>query len=102
MRLNLDRTTLFTQTLTPVSVTGSSSASQNFTVAGLKVGDIILSAIPLAVDAGVLVTGGIVVTANTMPLTFINAGSTGTPASQKYTILVVRPDERATLSPNFI
>jgi len=84
-------------TLDPAAVSAATSAEQTFTVAGLKVGDMVLVSKPTA-TAGVGIVNARVSAADTLALTFMNAtaGSVN-PASETYTITVIRI-ERQTAS----
>jgi len=81
-------------TLSPVLVAANTIAAQSVTVAGVKVGDFILSVTKPTEQAGLSLVGAARVTAdNTVSLNFANdtgAGITPT-ASQSYTFLVWRP-----------
>ena len=78
------------QSLTPVSVAAATCAEQNFTVAGLQVGDFVDVA-PPGITAGVAPIIARVSAANTLTVTFVNptAGAL-TPAAGVYQIQVTR------------
>jgi hypothetical protein len=79
-----------TQTLTPVAVGAATCAEQNFTVAGLQVGDFV-DITPPSITAGVAPVCSRVSAANTLTVTFCNptAGSL-TPPSGTYRLQVMR------------
>lgn len=92
-RGNLQSTLLLSATLTPVSVNGTTSAEQTFTVNGLLVGDQI-SAISLQAAWTVLVdiVNSRVSANNTLALSFQNTtGGALTPPAGTYLIEVNRP-----------
>lgn len=80
-------------TLTPASVAANITAEQSFTVPGLQTGDIVQVSKP-TVQAGLIVAGARVATANTLGLTFGNLTATAiTPtAGEIYSIEVNRPE----------
>jgi hypothetical protein len=86
---------LIKASLTPVEVATITSAEQNFTVAGLKVGDMV-QVNPPGLTAGASLSGARVSAANTLTLTFVNptAGNV-TPLAGVYTIQVFRPEGAA-------
>lgn len=82
---------LLTATLTPAEVATITTAEQTFTVAGLKVGDLVHVCSPSHV-AGVALANARVSAANTLALTFVNPTAGGvTPAAGAYLISVNRP-----------
>lgn len=86
---------LIKASLTPVGVNTITSAEQTFTVAGLKVGDMV-QVNPPGLTAGASLSGARVSAANTLALTFVNptVGSV-TPLAGVYTIQVFRPEGQA-------
>lgn len=69
------------------------TSTQNVTVAGLQVGDMVLVQKTTA-QTGLMINGvSYVTTANTLPVTFVNPTAAGiTPtASDTYSLLVIRP-----------
>jgi len=78
------------QSLTPVSVGAATCAEQNFTVAGLLVGDFV-DVTPPSITAGVAAATARVSAANTLTVTFVNptAGAL-VPAAGVYQIQVTR------------
>lgn len=87
-------------TLTPVSVNANTSAEQNFTVAGLQVGDFVDVALSGLQTAGIGIANARVSAANTLTLLFQNSTAGAlTPAAGQYVINVTRP-ENLPLPPN--
>jgi len=78
------------KSLTPVAVGAATCAEQDFTVAGLKVGDFV-DVSPPSITAGVAPICARVSAANTLTVTFVNptAGSL-TPAAGVYQIQLCR------------
>lgn len=84
----------------PLQITNSFTAvatittsTQNVTVAGLQVGDMVLIQ-KLTAQTGLMMNGvSYVTTANTLPVTFVNptAGSITPTASDTYNLTVIRP-----------
>ena len=103
-RLNLDRTALFTVTLSPAAVAMNTTAQQTFTVNGLKTTDFITECSKPTLQAGICVLSASVTAANTLGITFVNvtSGSITPTANEAYTVYAIRSDERATTSPIFI
>lgn len=92
--LHEDRYGVLTQSLTPAgTAAGPLTASQTFTVQGLKTTDQILHVSPPSTTASLAIVGHRVSAANTLQLTFGNF-STGplTSASGTYTITVFRAE----------
>ncbi len=79
-------------TLTPSSVAATTSAEQSFTIAGLQTNDVVdIATLNGVQTAGVGIANVRVSAANTLGLTFSNAGTTTvTPAAGQYIINVVR------------
>ncbi len=77
------------------------TSTQNVTVSGLEVGDMVFVQ-KLTAQTGLL-TGGVsyVSTANTLPVTFVNptAGSITPTASDTYSLLIFRPNYYLTTLP---
>ncbi len=63
-----------TAVLTPAAVATSTTVEQQFTVAGLRVGEVVAVSKP-ARTAGIDIVGARVVAANTLGITFLNAGA---------------------------
>lgn len=85
-------------TLSPTIVAQNTTAEQTFTINGLKINDVIVTINKPTVQAGLSVDGWRVTAANTIGILFgNNTGSGITPtASEKYTIVVMRPDSLET------
>lgn len=80
-------------TLNPVSVAANTTAEQTFTVQGLRVGDQVLAVNKPSATAGAGIVNHRVSAANTLAITFSNnTGSGIDPASEVYTVVIVRPD----------
>lgn len=74
------------------SKSANTSAEQDVTVTGVKVGDMVFVSKPSA-SAGLVIGNARVKAADTISITFGNlTGSPIDPSSETYTLLVVRPD----------
>jgi hypothetical protein len=83
---------LIKATLTPAEVATITSAEEEFTVTGLKVGDQV-QVNPPGLTAGASLSGARVSAANKLALTFVNPTAGGvTPLAGVYTIQVFRPE----------
>lgn len=84
---------LIQPSLTPVAVSGSTAAEQNFTVQGLIVGDVLDVNCNIAQTAGITIGNVRVPSINTMTIEFANstAGSL-TPVAGAYNVNITRPE----------
>lgn len=83
---------ILSTTINPASVAAATTAEQTFTVAGLKLNDIVYVTKP-TVTAGLGIAGARVSAADTLAIAFVNA--TASPidaASETYTVTVLRPE----------
>lgn len=97
-QIHEDRYGVVQVTLTPAgTAAGPLTASQDFTVKGLKTTDMILSVVPPSTTAGLAVVRGWVSAADTLQVVFGNF-STGalTSASGTYNVFVFRPEAART------
>lgn len=82
---------LVTESLTPTSITAATTASQTFTLPGLKVTDFVDVGGP-APTAGTGIVGSRCSAANTLQIDFINTtAGTLTPVAGAYGITISRP-----------
>lgn len=78
--------------LAPAQVAATTSAEQTFTVPGLLPTDVVFVNKP-SLTANIGVGNCRVSAANTLAITFVNANAAATtPATETYTIFVLRPD----------
>ncbi len=86
-------------TLSPAQVSANPTAEQTFTVNGVQANDVVLSINKPTAQAGLGIVGWRVSAANTVGITFSNNTGGGiTPtASQAYKIVVIRPENGASL-----
>lgn len=91
--LNEDRFGVLTLTIDPAAVATITTAEQNFTVPGLKVGDFVALNKP-SLTAGLGIANVRVSAANTLSVTFVNptAGSIDA-ASETYLLFWFRPEK---------
>jgi hypothetical protein len=83
----------FSVTFDPASVSSATSAEQDITVQGVKVGDIVLAVNKPSATAGVGIVNARVKAANTVSLTYMNATAGAVdPASEVYTFIIARPE----------
>lgn len=81
-----------TFTYDPASIGAATTAAQNVTVPGLKVGDIVVVQKP-SLTAGVGIAGARVSAADTLTVTWVNATAGAVdPASETYTLFWFRPE----------
>lgn len=82
---------LLAPTLSPASVAANTTASQTFTITGLRIGDFVSVNKPTT-QAGLGIVNAVVSAANTLAIAFAN--TTGSPivptASEVYNLLIVR------------
>jgi hypothetical protein len=80
-------------TFDPAAVSTITTAEQDVTVPGVKVGDVVVSVNKPSLTAGVGICNARVKAADTVSLQFVNptAGSVN-PASEAYTIVIGRPE----------
>ena len=101
VQMHEDRYGVVAVSLTPAGTAlGPLTASQTFTVQGLRTSDQILRVTPPSTTAGLAIVGAAVSAADTLQITFGNF-STGplTSASGTYTVFVFRPEAaRASVS----
>ena len=84
---------LIQPTLTPVSVAGSTSVEQSFTIQGLQLGDVVDVNCNVAQTAGIGIVNVRVSANNTLAIQFANStGGALTPAAGIYNINVIRPE----------
>lgn len=90
---NLISTFALTVVFDPASVATITTAEQDVTVKGVKVGDIVLAVNKPSLTAGVGIVNARVKAADTVSLQFVNptAGSVD-PASETYTFVIGRPE----------
>lgn len=90
---NLVGTFAFTTVFDPASVATITTAEQDITVPGVKVGDIVLAVSKPSLTAGLGMCNARVKSANTISLQFVNptAGAIDA-ASETYTIVIARPE----------
>ena len=83
-------------TFDPSAVSTITTAEQDVTVTGVKVGDIVMAVNKPSLTAGVGICNARVKAADTISLQFVNptAGSVN-PASEVYTIVIARPESVA-------
>lgn len=88
---NIESMAVVTITIDVASVSANTSAEQDFTVPGLRVGDMVFVNKP-SVSAGLVVGNARVKQANTLSLTFGNStGGAVNPAAETYLLAVFRP-----------
>lgn len=94
---NVNKQSVISVLLSPAAVSANTSAEQTFTVNGLAVGDNVNINKPTA-QAGLGIVGARVSAANTLAITFGNftAASITPTASERYSVLVSRPDSTIT------
>lgn len=82
-----------TKTFDPAAVATITTAEQDVTIVGVKVGDIVIAVNKPSLTAGVGIVNARVKAADTVSLTFVNptAGSVD-PASETYTFVIARPE----------
>jgi hypothetical protein len=80
-------------TFDPAAVATITTAEQNVTVTGVKVGDIVIAVNKPTLTAGVGIVNARVSAADTVSVQFVNptAGSVN-PASETYTFVIARPE----------
>jgi len=90
-------------TFDPAAVATITTAEQDVTVTGVKVGDIVLAVNKPTLTAGVGIVNARVKAADTVSLQYVNptAGSVN-PASEVYTIVLVRPEVGAGTLPSVV
>ena len=99
VQLNEDKTYVVSKSLDVASVAANTTAEQDFTVTGLKVGDFVTVSKP-ALSAGLGVVNARVKAADTLSITFVNAtGSPIDPAAETYLIRVFRAEKTYTAVP---
>jgi hypothetical protein len=83
----------YTPTLSPAAVGANTTAEQTFTVAGVAVGDVVISVVKPTAQAGLGIVGARISASDTLAITFSNntGGSITPTASQVYQVLVWRP-----------
>lgn len=82
---------LYSVTINPAAVSANSTAEEAFTVTGVTTGDIVLRVVKPTFTSGLVVVEGRVTAANTVTIQFANVtGGAINPASETYTILVLR------------
>lgn len=87
-----DRWAVCTLSIDVASVAANTTAEQDFTLTGLKVGDYVGVNKP-SLSAGLGVSGVRVKAADTLSITFVNATGSGIdPAAETYTIWVMRAE----------
>lgn len=92
--MNEDRWGVVTFTYDPASIAAATTAEQTVTVNGLRVGDYIADITKPSLTAGVGIVNTRVSAANTLAVTWVNAtASPVDPASETYSILVMRPEK---------
>lgn len=96
IQINEDRWGIITQSIDVASVSANTSAEQDFTVTGLKVGDFVQVNKP-SLSAGLIIGNVRVKAADTLSITFGNlTGSPINPAAETYTIKWFRPEKTFT------
>lgn len=99
VQLNEDRVIILTQSINVASVAANTSAEQDFTVTGLKVGDFVTVSKP-SLSAGLVIGNVRVKAADTLSITYGNlTASPIDPAAETYTIKVFRPEKTYTAIP---
>lgn len=90
---NIISTFAFTTVFDPAAVATITTAEQDVTVKGVKVGDIVLAVNKPSLTAGVGICNARVKAADTVSIQFVNptAGSVD-PASETYTFVIARPE----------
>lgn len=90
---NILKVLTITKTFDPASVSAATSAEQDVTVTGVKVGDVVLAVNKPTATAGVGIVNARVKAADTVSLTFMNATAGAVdPASETYTFVIGRPE----------
>ena len=99
---NVSSINIIQATLDVPSISANTSEENDLTVAGLKVGDIVIVT-PQTFTAGLSYEPTRVATANTLPVRTINATGGGVdPASGTFTLTVLRPEGNASVLPTGI
>lgn len=90
---NILKVFAITKTFDPAAVATITTAEQDVTIVGVKVGDIVLAVNKPSLTTGVGIVNARVKAADTVSLTFVNptAGSVD-PASEAYTFVIGRPE----------
>lgn len=94
VQINEDRWGVILQSLDVANVTNTNTSSeQDFTVPGLKVGDLVIAQKP-TLSAGLVVGNARVSAADTLSITFGNlTGSAVNPAAETWRIFWFRPEK---------
>ena len=84
-------TSIVSLAVTPAAVLTITTAEQDFTLAGVAVGDFVSVSTTAAQTAGVAIAGARVKSANTISITYVNpTAASKTPAADTYLIQVIR------------
>lgn len=84
-------TSIVSLAVTPAAVATITTAEQDFTLAGVAVGDFVSVATTAAQTAGVAISGARVKSANTISITYVNpTAASKTPAADTYLVQIVR------------
>lgn len=95
--INEDRFGVVTASLNVASVAANTTAEQDFTITGLKTGDVVFVNKPSA-SAGLGVVNARVKAANTLSITFVNAtASPIDPAAETYSVFWFRPERTSSV-----
>lgn len=96
LQINEDRWCIVEKSLDVASVGANTSAEQDFTVKGLKTGDVVYVNKP-SLSAGLIIGNARVKSADTLAITFGNlTGSPINPSAETYQIYVMRPEKKFT------